>query len=121
MRTSSIATIRPALCPRRRGGWADDIRRVAVHHERPPVEMLLRVKRFAEACKLNGEGPLPPPVAAVLYFASIVAARLRCDRRISELVDDVFTKGMEGAQAQAWVDPATRSIFDEAVAKWAAT
>jgi hypothetical protein len=87
----------------------------------PPAEMLLRVKRFAKACKLNGDGPLPPDVATVLYFASIVVARLRCGQRITDLDDDALRKGIEWARAQAWMDPATRSIFDEAAAKWAAT
>jgi hypothetical protein len=83
-----------------------------LNHAHPPVEMLLRVKRFAKACKLNGHGPLPPDVATVLYFASILVARLRCGQRITELDDDALKTGMEWARTQTWVDPATRSIFD---------
>jgi hypothetical protein len=92
-----------------------------LHHPHPPAEMLQRVKQFAKACKLARDGPLPPEVAAVLYFASIIASRLRCEQRISDLDDDALKRGMEWVRAQRWVDPLTRSIFDEAAAKWAAT
>jgi hypothetical protein len=92
-----------------------------LHHPLPPVEMLQRVKEFAKACKLAVDGPLPPEVAAVLYFASIIVARLRCGQRISKLDDDALRMGTEWARDQPWLDPPTRSIFDEAAAKWAAT
>ena len=91
-----------------------------LHEPHPPLEMLTRMKRFAKACTLVRDGPLPPEVATVLYFASIAVARLRCGQRITELNDQALKKGMEWAQAQTWVDPATRSIFHEAAAKWAA-
>jgi len=88
-----------------------------LHDPHPPVELLRQVKRFAKACTLVRDGPLPPEVAKVLYFGAIVVARLRCGARISELNDEALTKGMEWARAQKWVDPQTRSIFDEAAAR----
>ena len=92
-----------------------------LHDPRPPVELLQRVKRFAKACKLAGDGPLPPPVATVLYFASIVVARMRCGQRISELDDDSILRGMQWVRAQTWLDEPTRSIFEEATAIRVAT
>ena len=88
-----------------------------LHHLRPPVALLERVKHFAKASKAKSTGPLPPQVATLLYFASIVAARLRCDARISGLDDDAILKGTQWALAQSWIDPPTRTLFEEAVAK----
>jgi len=92
-----------------------------LHHPQPPLEMLQRVKRFAKACKVKAEGPLPPEVATVLYFASIVVALLRCEARISELDNKAIRTGTEWALAQTWLDQPTRSIFEEAAAKWEPT
>jgi hypothetical protein len=88
-----------------------------LHHPRPPVAMLRRVKLFAKACKAKAEGPLPPEVATVLYFASIVVALLRCETRITELDDDGLLKGAQWALAQTWLDQSMRSLFEEATAK----
>jgi hypothetical protein len=89
-----------------------------LHHARPPLEMLQRVKRFAKACKVKADGPLPTEVATVLYFASIVVALLRCDTRISELDDKAIRTGTDWVLAQTWLDQPTRSIFEQAAAKW---
>jgi len=88
-----------------------------LHHPRPPVAMLRRVKLFAKACKAKAEGPLPPEVATVLYFASIVVALQRCQTRITELDDDGLLKGTQWALAQTWLDQPIRSLFEEAMTK----
>ena len=88
-----------------------------LHHPRPPVAMLRRVKLFAKACKAKADGPLPPEVATVLYFASIVVALLRCETRITELDDDWLLKGTQWALAQTWLDQPIRSLFEEAMTK----
>jgi hypothetical protein len=87
-----------------------------LHHVRPPVALLERVKLFAKASKA-ATGPLPPQVATVLYFASIVVARLRWDARISSLDDDAIVKGTQWALAQSWLDQPTRTLFQEAAAR----
>jgi hypothetical protein len=89
-----------------------------LHHPHPPLQMLQRVKRFAKACKVKGDGPLPPEVATVLYFASIIVAMLRCNTQISELDIKAIRTGTEWALSQTWLDQPTRSIFEEAAAKW---
>ena len=91
-----------------------------LHHVRPPVALLERVKLFAKASKIRATGPLPPQVATVLYFASIVVARLRCDARISGLDDDAIRKGTQWALAQSWLDQPTRTLFEEAAARLSA-
>jgi hypothetical protein len=88
-----------------------------MHHPRPPVALLERVKVFAKASKVKATGPLPPQVATILYFASIVVAQLRCDARITGLDDDAILKGTQWALAQSWLDQPTRAIFEEAAVR----
>ena len=87
-----------------------------LHHVRPPVALLERVKLFAKASKA-ATGPLPPQVATVLYFASIVVARLRCDARITGLDDAAILHGTQWALAQSWIDHPMRALFEEAAAR----
>jgi hypothetical protein len=82
----------------------------------PPLELLERVKRFGKAHKSTPDGALPAEVATVLYFASIVAARLRCGARISELEDAALLEGMEWALAQTWLDERCAHLFREGLA-----
>ena len=86
-------------------------------HPQPPVAMLRRVKHFAKACKAKADGPLPPQVATVLYFASIIVALLRCETRITALDDDGLLKGTQWALAQTWLDQPIRLLFEEAMTK----
>jgi hypothetical protein len=88
-----------------------------LHHARPPVALLKRVKHFAKASKIKATGPLPPQVATVLYFASIVVAQLRCDARISSLDGNAILKGTQWALSQSWLDQPTRALFEEAAAR----
>jgi hypothetical protein len=88
-----------------------------LQHARPPVALLERVKFFAKASKIRATGPLPPQVATVLYFASIVVARLRCDARITGLDDDAILKGTQWALAQSWIAHPMRALFEEAAAR----
>ena len=76
----------------------------------PPIELLKRAKDFAKACRTNPE-LLPPPVATVLYYAAIVAARLRLKQSITQLADTDLRVGLEWAIAQNWVDEKTKELF----------
>jgi hypothetical protein len=57
-------------------------------------------------------------VATLLYFASIVVAQMRCGTRITALDDNAIGAAIQWALAQSWVDGPTRSLFEEAAAKW---
>jgi hypothetical protein len=84
---------------------------------RAPVLLALleRAKRFAKACKSRTDGPLPVEVATALYFACIVAARMRCDgARISALDDRSLLDGAEWALAQPWLSSEIRELLKEA-------
>jgi hypothetical protein len=82
-------------------------------HPHPPLELLLRTKDFAKANRGRLEGLLPQEVATVLYYASIVVARLRLGERLSDLDDQTVRKGIDWALAQPWVDGPVRRLFTE--------
>lgn len=84
-----------------------------LHHPNPPVELLKLTKDFAKACRLSRGGPLPREIATVLYFTSIVAALVRCRRRITRLDDADTRRGVEQCLAQPWLDAPTRRLLEE--------
>ena len=88
-----------------------------LHHRKPLLSMLQRVKRFAKACKSDPKGPLPEEVATVLYYAAVVAALLHCRQRITTLTDAALRQGVEWVLAQPWVDDLTRSLFRDALSR----
>jgi hypothetical protein len=49
----------------------------------------------------------------VLYFASIVAAMVRCQRRITRLDDTDTRRGVEQCLAQPWLDAPTRQLLEQ--------
>ena len=55
---------------------------------------------------------MPSEIAAALYYASILLARLRCSRRISELDDAAMRKGTMWIVRQPWLDDETRQLFN---------
>jgi hypothetical protein len=87
-----------------------------LHHPRPPLKLLQLTKEFAKASRNHPDSPLPDEVASLLYFASIVVARLRWGRRISDLDDVALGHGLRWGAEQAWVDDATRRLFREGLA-----
>ncbi len=82
-------------------------------HSHPPVELLELAKRFAKQCRSHPESPLPDEVATVLYFLSIVAALMKCGRRISGLDNQALRHGLDWGLAQSWLDEDTRRLFCE--------
>jgi hypothetical protein len=86
-----------------------------LQHPHPPLDLLCLVKGFAKAHREHPQSPLPREVATVLYYASIVAARLRCGERITELPDADLRKGLHWAIDQAWLDPWLKELFASAL------
>jgi hypothetical protein len=87
------------------------------HHPVPPLELLTVTKDFAKANMDHPESSLPQEVAAVLYYASIAAASVRLDARISQLKDAELQRGLLWAKDQPWVDGQTRDLFVQALKK----
>ena len=84
------------------------------HHPDPPIELLKSVKEFAKANRNHPASALPGEIATVLYYASILVARLRCGVGISALSDDELRTGLEWALAQPWVDERLKSLLRNA-------
>jgi hypothetical protein len=82
-------------------------------HPKPPVELLALCKDFAKAARVDPDRPLPAEVATVLYLASIAAARLRHDARISNLRVAELRSGAVWVLSQNWVDAEIQAIFHE--------
>lgn len=79
----------------------------------PPLADLVLVKTFAKVSLNAHPEALPEPIALVLYYAAIVAARLRLRRRITQLDDAKLLEGIRWALEQPWVDPPLRQLFEE--------
>jgi hypothetical protein len=86
-------------------------------HATPPVELLRLSKDFAKANMDHPDGSLPKEVAAVLYYASISAALLRLDERISQLKDAELERGLRWARDQHWVNKQIQQLLAEAIEK----
>jgi len=84
-----------------------------LHHPNPPVELLTLTKQFARDQRQEADGPVPPEVATVLYYAAIVAALVRHHERITHLDDVALCYGAQWAIDQPWVDGQTRTLFEE--------
>jgi hypothetical protein len=84
-----------------------------LHHPAPPLELLKCCKQYAKAMAASEEELLPREVARVIYLASIVVARRRCQQRISTLRDADLAEGLRWLARQTWVDDLTRQLVQE--------
>jgi hypothetical protein len=82
-------------------------------HPNPPLELLQMTRRFAKAHQAHPASPLPPQIAGLFYYASIVAARLRCQVRISKLDDAELCRGLRACLAYTWLEDPLRSLLQE--------
>ena len=87
------------------------------HHPAPPIELLELVKDFAKANMDHPESGLPGEIAAALYYASIAAALVRLDERISQLPDADLLRGLRWALEQAWLDEKAKELLAQASAR----
>jgi hypothetical protein len=79
--------------------------------ENPPLPLLRLMKEFAKSSDKGLHNPLPPPVATVLYYAAILAARIRHGAQISALTQQELESGLAWALRQRWIDERTRGFF----------
>ena len=84
-----------------------------ISSSRPPLELLERAKAFAKFCKSTPDGPLPVPIATVLYFALIAKAAIADDRRISALSDLELADGFRWSLQQPWVTHGLRELLEK--------
>jgi hypothetical protein len=82
-----------------------------LRHANPAVELLELVKQFGKAHLNHPQSPIPREVSTVLYYAAIVAALLRCGKRITALDNEALRYGVEKAVEQPWLDETTRTTL----------
>ena len=82
----------------------------------PSLELLRGVKEWAKRFTFRDDGELPREVAGVLYYAAILAARLRLGERISELEDALLARAARWALRLPWLDPSMTPLFTQALA-----
>ena len=81
--------------------------------EKPSIELLQLVKKFAKLCKRNPENPLPSEIVMFLYYTSITVALLRLNEPISELTDTSLIRGVNWLHVQPWMPEEMRSLLQE--------
>lgn len=82
-----------------------------LRHPRPPIELLESAKEFAKRCRTRPDAPLPDEIATMVYILSIVAAMVRCGRRLTKLDDQGLRYSLDWAWSQSWLDPAMRDLL----------
>ena len=87
-----------------------------LNHPNPPLELLDMTRQFARRHLGGAESIIPREVAIVLYYASIVAARLRCGAHISKLEDGELLRGVTATLAHPWLDERTRTLLEQGLA-----
>jgi hypothetical protein len=83
--------------------------------DRPPLELLKLVKRFAKLCRDDAENALPSELVMLMYYASIAVAMTRLGASISNLSDTALNRGLRWLAHQPWVDEPTRGILERAI------
>lgn len=87
------------------------------NHPNPPAQLLQLVKDFAKTNLDHPESGLPREIATALYYASIAAALVRLDKRISQLSNADLQRGLRATREQPWLDERTKSLLSEALNK----
>ena len=77
----------------------------------PPIEALHLVKQFAKSGRAQRGALLPPEVATVLYYISIIVAQDRCDARITSLGDATVAEGRRWMLAQPWISGEIKAMI----------
>ena len=85
-----------------------------LHHPRPPLPLLQRCRDFAKKHGVESDGLLPTEVARVLYFTSILLARVQ-GHKISSLGEEELRAGAEWIAHLTWIDARTRALALEPV------
>lgn len=84
-------------------------------HGQPPLDLLNLAKEFCKHAEDNES--LPADVAFVLYAAVISVALVRCEKRITSADDSSLRSTIKWAGSRRWVDPDTKTLFEEALAR----
>jgi hypothetical protein len=81
----------------------------------PAAELLDLVKRVARTAKSHAD-PAVQDMATVLYYASVLTARVKCAMPISRLSDAELATGARWVLGQPWVEEPLRPMIQAALA-----
>jgi hypothetical protein len=85
-------------------------------HEHPPIQLLQLTKDFAKNHLNHPDSPLPPEIAVVLYYASIISGLVRLKRSLSWLTPADLARGLVQMLSLPWLDEELRRLFDQGLA-----
>jgi hypothetical protein len=88
--------------------------RELLEHPNPPIELLIRVKDLS---KRRPRDLFPPEMALLLYYGSIAAGMVRCEKSITKLRDEDLRNGFTWAIKQPWVPESICVLFRRALSQ----
>ncbi len=88
-----------------------------LRHPQPPLKLLEAAKRLARDNAKSEHRAVPAEISTVLYLASIAAALLRHNQRITKSGDDVLRYGLELMLQRPWLDDMTRDLLQQVLAR----
>jgi hypothetical protein len=100
------------------GGPPQQTFRQLLEQQQPDLKLLQVLKDFSKRAIAESDGSIPEELGAILYYATICVAWLRCGgARISGLNDETLQIGLNWALSQGWLDPLLCSLFKERLAQ----
>jgi hypothetical protein len=99
------------------GKWSPEHRLMTLgqllQHDRPPLEVLKLIKRFAKMCRSDRDNPLQSEIVMLMYYVSIVTALVRLNQPISVLPPASLKRGLSWLSAQPWMDDEVHVLLNE--------
>ena len=82
---------------------------------RPPLGLLIALKRHARRLTGSGASDVPAEVHRCVYFASIAVAMVDHGERISKSDPEVLRAAFEQLAAETWIEDRLRGLLGEAL------
>ena len=90
--------------------------RALFHNPQPGLDLLHRTKQAAKAITNDPDAVVPREIGIVVYYLSILVARLRYAERITALDDRSLAVGVRTILSRDWLDDQTRQILCDGLA-----
>lgn len=86
-----------------------------LRHPVPPLALLRKVKDYAKTASATPNGPLPPEVGRVLYYACLACALVRRNEYMSTLKEDELRSGFTWVLGLDWAEPMIKELCAQAL------